>query len=180
MSWSVLLFCSSTLPQILDAFLKGQRGERWWALKGEGMDQSLKITVTVLSITACAALWQPHVGEIVSWSSYTPRSPNDAVLYGYFICLKCREMRRLPFTRVAVTGDGITWRTTLRHMTMNLSSLISIGCAARSSLRSISRPTLSIAPTPSKLAIIRTMSDANKARSEEEWRAVLSPEQVCP
>lgn len=63
------------------------------------------------------------------------------------------------------------------HMTSGLPSLINV---ARSSSRSITRPILSITPTTSiKLLTIRKMSDSNKGKSEEEWRAVLSPEQVC-
>jgi hypothetical protein len=63
------------------------------------------------------------------------------------------------------------------HMTSGLPSLINV--ARRSSSRSISRPILSITPTTSiKFLTIRKMSDAIKGKSEEEWRAVLSPEQV--
>jgi len=63
-------------------------------------------------------------------------------------------------------------------MTLAFSSLILMG-AARSSLPSISRPILSSAPTTPKLAITRKMSDASKSKSDEEWRAILTPEQVC-
>jgi hypothetical protein len=51
--------------------------------------------------------------------------------------------------------------------------------AARSSLQSISRPILPSTPTPFKSVIIRKMSDASKTKSEEEWQAILTPEQVC-
>ena len=63
-------------------------------------------------------------------------------------------------------------------MTLRFSSLILIR-VARSSLQPISRPILPSTPTPYKLATTRKMSDASKTKSEEEWRAILTPEQVC-
>jgi hypothetical protein len=66
------------------------------------------------------------------------------------------------------------------HMTLTPPSL-SLSRAARSSLLYISRPTIFFAPTPFKsTATIRKMSNPSKAKSEEEWRAILSPEQVRP
>ncbi|KAH9954743.1 hypothetical protein BC827DRAFT_1241262 [Russula dissimulans] len=63
-------------------------------------------------------------------------------------------------------------------MTLTLSSL---SCLARSSFRSLSRSTLISTPTHPKLTTVRRMSDATdtKVKSDEEWRAILSPEQVC-
>ena len=66
------------------------------------------------------------------------------------------------------------------HMTLTPPSL-SLSRAARSSLLYISRPTIFFAPTPFKSTVtIRKMSNASKTKSEEEWRAILSPEQVRP
>ena len=101
-----------------------------------------------------------------------------------WICL--HEMRRLRIsdtfpTHVARSLITVTWLCIV-HMTLTFSSLILIR-AARSSVQSVSRPILS-STTPSKLAITRKMSDASKTKSEEEWQAVLTPEQVrlsqCP
>src|SRR5258707_8559168 len=64
------------------------------------------------------------------------------------------------------------------HMTLTSSSLI-LTRAARSSFQSHSRSKLSSTPILSKLAIIRKMSDTSKTKSDEEWRAILTPEQVC-
>ena len=59
------------------------------------------------------------------------------------------------------------------HMTSSLSS------AARS-FRYIYRPTLCVFPTHVTLTTVRRMSDASKTKSEDEWRAILTPEQVRP
>ncbi len=64
------------------------------------------------------------------------------------------------------------------HMTLTSSSLI-LTRAARSSFQSHSRSKLSSTPILFKLAIIRKMSDTSKTKSDEEWRAILTPEQVC-
>jgi len=58
---------------------------------------------------------------------------------------------------------------------------LSLSYLARSSFRSLSRPTLISTQTHPKLTTIRRMSDAtgNKVKSDEEWQAILSPEQVC-
>lgn len=71
----------------------------------------------------------------------------------------------------------VTWLIHV-HMTLTFSSPILIR-AARSSAQSIPRPILSSATIISKLSITRNMSDASKAKSEQEWRAILTPEQVC-
>lgn len=107
-----------------------------------------------------------HVFKLIlsfTWPNHTPRSPRSANDTNLISPL-------LPFT-----CDGITFLCDIVHMTWP--SLI---CAARPSFRYISRPTtLLFPPIPSKLVTIRKMSNGNKAKSEEEWQAVLSPEQVC-
>jgi hypothetical protein len=44
----------------------------------------------------------------------------------------------------------------------------------------IPHPTVLHRPTHFKSAIIRKMSDASKVKSDDEWQAILTPEQVCP
>ena len=64
------------------------------------------------------------------------------------------------------------------HMTM---LTLSFSRAARLPYKYLLCRPVSFVPSPSsRLLAIRTMSNANQAKSEDEWRAILTPEQVHP
>lgn len=85
--------------------------------------------------------------------------------------MRCVELRSRSRGALSNNRDLAEY---IVHMTLTFSSLILIR-----SLQSISRPILSSAPTSSNLSITRKMSDASKTKSENEWQAILTPEQVC-